>query len=559
MATIALYASQISSMSGLIQKVKKSVTDYKSELSALRTNSQQINQCICDLSSVVSLIQASSQTQDQKIASLDMLNQNLEQFAESAVRVDEEVADTVRQRKDDFYEKYNYLKPECEKNGWEKFCDGCATAAEWCKEHWKLIATIIIVIAAVVVIVFFPAAAPFLLLAAKGAIIGAISGGLLGGVTSLLSGGSFLEGFEEGAFSGAISGAIFGGLGGAGQMFGGSCKIINALGGTEKVFKVISCTAKVSGGITMVMGGFDTLAMGIGLFDPSNPLVVLNQKLHSSSLYNAFQFSAAAAAAFSGGAYLRMRQGPPACFLAGTLILTASGLVAIENIKAGDIVISTNVVNMKRGFKKVLRTFVNESKELVHIVVNGEKISATLNHMFYDVNKGWIPAVHLVQGSILLLSNNDSVEVDEVLLEKFDTPIKVYNFEVDEWHTYHVGNISVLVHNDCVIEISRSKYPESAKHIEEAIAEGKPDTLTIDRAGSGTRRRQSLKGIKKVAGCDLDEYPPAMFLEGGLQADGTRASVKPILSSDNRGSGAFFGNLLRGQEDGAKVTFKVVE
>lgn len=43
------------------------------------------------------------------------------------------------------------------------------------------------------------------------------------------------------------------------------------------------------------------------------------------------------------------------CFVAGTMILTATGLVAIENIKAGDIVISTNPDTMETAEKKLLK------------------------------------------------------------------------------------------------------------------------------------------------------------------------------------------------------------
>ena len=219
MATIALYANKLNQMPGLVKDVKKTVTDYTSELFSIRKKSLQVNKSICNLDDVISSIQASTRTQEEKADALNELDRKSEQFIVDTARIDEEVADLVRQRKDDFYEKYSYLKPECEKSGWEKFCDGCQKAKEWCKEHWKLLVTIVIVIAAVAVIVFFPAAAPILMLAAKGAIIGAVSGGLLGGVTSLIAGEDFWKGFEDGAFSGAISGAIFGGLGGAGRMF----------------------------------------------------------------------------------------------------------------------------------------------------------------------------------------------------------------------------------------------------------------------------------------------------------------------------------------------------
>ena len=40
--------------------------------------------------------------------------------------------------KEDFYNKYNYQRPDAEKNGWEAFWDN---AVEWCKEHWQEIVT----------------------------------------------------------------------------------------------------------------------------------------------------------------------------------------------------------------------------------------------------------------------------------------------------------------------------------------------------------------------------------------------------------------------------------
>lgn len=447
MATISLYAAQTNQMPGLVSNVKGAVLNFQSELSALKTNTLKINQNICDLSSIVSSIQASSQTQEEKADSLDTFNQNMERFIEDTVRIDNEVADTVRQRKDDFYEQYHYLKPACEMNGWEKFCDGCAKAGEWCEEHWKLIVTIVIVIAAVAVIVFFPAAAPIILLAAKGAIIGTVMGGVLGGLSGLASGRSFWEGFEEGAFSGAISGAIFGGLGGVGRMFGDSCKLIQTLGGFDKVFKVISCTAKISGGISMVMTGFDLLALGIGLFDPSNALVGINQKLHSSKLYNVFQLSVASIAAFTGGAYSRMRQGPPACFIAGTMILTVSGYTVIENIKAGDKVISTDPKTIEVAEKKVLETYVRQVDRLVYLTINGEEIVTTVDHPFYVKDCGFVNACDLQVGNKVINVSGDALIIENTITRFVKKLVTVYNFQVEDFHTYHVGNNSVLVHN----------------------------------------------------------------------------------------------------------------
>lgn len=108
-------------------------------------------------------------------------------------------------------------------------------------------------------------------------------------------------------------------------------------------------------------------AMVIGFFDPKNPLVQINQKLHSSAAYNVFRAGVNALAIFIGAASSTMK-----CFVAGTLVLTASGLVAIESIKAGDKVISTNAETFEAAEKKVLETYIRETTELVHLTISGE-------------------------------------------------------------------------------------------------------------------------------------------------------------------------------------------
>jgi len=53
------------------------------------------------------------------------------------IRIDNDVADTVNQNKENFYKQYEYLNPESEKSEWEKFCDCFESVGEWCKAHWK--------------------------------------------------------------------------------------------------------------------------------------------------------------------------------------------------------------------------------------------------------------------------------------------------------------------------------------------------------------------------------------------------------------------------------------
>ncbi len=401
-----------------------------------------IEESICDVDDVISSIKSSTKTQEDKIETLENLKQDINDFISDVVRIDGDAADAINKSKDDFYDKYEYLKPECEKSGWEKFKDGCKKVCEWCKEHWKAIITVVIVITAVVILVTCPACGAIIAGACWGAISGAVIGGVAGGLSSLAAGGSFWAGFEEGAFSGALTGAIFGGIGGAGSLLGNvsnSCKL----------FSVMKWTSRITGVLSGGMGLFDTAAMVVGLFDPQNAFVQFNQKLHSSKLYNGFQFTVSALAVFSGSTYSSMKkhQETLTCFVAGTMILTASGLVAIENIKAGDKVISTDPETFETAEKTVLETYIREDSKLIHLMINGEEIITTETHPFYVKNQGFIKAGELIVGDELLDVNGNVLLVEKFNVELTDEPVTVYNFQVEGFHTYHVGCFYVLVHN----------------------------------------------------------------------------------------------------------------
>lgn len=136
------------------------------------------------------------------------------------------------------------------------------------------------------------------------------------------------------------------------------------------------------------------------------------------------------------------------CFVAGTMVLTAEGLVAIESIAVGDKVIATDPDTGETTEKQVLNTFVNETDELAHVWVDGEEIICTPGHKFYAPEKGWTSAIDLKAGDILVLSNGEYVNVEKVQHELLEEPVKVYNFEVEDFHTYYVGtDVQVLVHN----------------------------------------------------------------------------------------------------------------
>ena len=79
--------------------------------------------------------------------------------------------------------------------------------------------------------------------------------------------------------------------------------------------------------------------------------------------------------------------------------------------------------------------------------MNGETLTCTPEHPFYVPKKGWTSAVDLRAGDILVMLNGEYVVVEQVQHELLESPETTYNFEVEGFHTYYVGEEPVLVHN----------------------------------------------------------------------------------------------------------------
>ena len=345
MATITLYKDKLNGVGGLIDNIIKSSNNLDTQLGTLKSTLQGVSSNTYNLQDTVNSISSSSKTENEKVSDLKKLNNQLTTFITTTVNRDNSARDEINKAKEDFYSQYSYLKPECEKNTIEKIVDRVEKAAEWCAEHWKMIATAVIVIVAIALIATGVGAGiggPLLVGACWGAITGAVIGGVAGGLESMSQGGSFLDGFENGAFSGTVGGAIggaaFAGLGAAGAALGNGIKCASTLG------KVIKGTAAVSKVISIGMAGFDTLALADMAFDnKNNPIADLNKKLHSNKAYNIFQTSVSVLAVFTGGMTKTM-----SCFVAGTLVLTIDGLKKIEDIEVGERVLAANIDTMER-------------------------------------------------------------------------------------------------------------------------------------------------------------------------------------------------------------------
>ena len=128
------------------------------------------------------------------------------------------------------------------------------------------------------------------------------------------------------------------------------------------------------------------------------------------------------------------------CFIAGTMIETPDGKMAIEQIKTGDIVKTFNTETSKVETSTVTETFIHPNNSNRLIINN--KINTTLEHPFY-INGEWVDAGDLKVGDELLHIDGSKHKITSI---KTDTSNQtVYNFEVEGTHTYFAEEY--LVHN----------------------------------------------------------------------------------------------------------------
>lgn len=104
-----------------------------------------------------------------------------------------------------------------------------------------------------------------------------------------------------------------------------------------------------------------------------------------------------------------------------------------------------------------------------------------------------------------------------------------------------------------IIVLDSKKYQQTAEHIRRAINQGMPSIVTIERKGADDRREESLENTKIRKEYDRDEFPMAMFAEGGAGAD-----VAYIDSKDNQGAGSTIRWQLHGIQDGTRVKIQII-
>lgn len=130
----------------------------------------------------------------------------------------------------------------------------------------------------------------------------------------------------------------------------------------------------------------------------------------------------------------------PSCFLSGTPILLANGkTLPIEKINVGDEVMAFDEATKTLKKDKVKTFFIHDADR--YLIIN-HSLKVTQNHPVYFEGK-WIEIGKLKVGDNLLDSEGKPLSMTSI--QEVREKVKVYNLEVNPYHTYIAGGI--VVHN----------------------------------------------------------------------------------------------------------------
>jgi RHS repeat-associated protein len=209
------------------------------------------------------------------------------------------------------------------------------------------------------------------------------------------------------------------------------------------------------------------------------------------------------------------------CFAAGTPVHTKRGIVPVEKIKVGDLVLSRNRATGKIEYKLVSALTKPHQDKLLEMRVEGEAkpLHPTADHPFW-VKRGsakdgdWVEAGKMLVGDLVETIKGKWVKVLSI------TPIPgqrtVYNFEVDDDHDYFVGSEGLLVHN-AICDLLALGKTNGLSQFAEGMGADSYDTLNLP---------QGLSAVTDILQ-DEDVQIAINLQDAGEELDSLEAGLAP--------------------------------
>lgn len=152
----------------------------------------------------------------------------------------------------------------------------------------------------------------------------------------------------------------------------------------------------------------------------------------------------------------------------------------IEDLQPGDWVLARDARDGRLAAKRVVRLFRNETDHLRLLTIDddaggSQTIRTTDDHKFYVHRVGWLDADALTAGDRLIQADGQLATVAATARESCPPGTIVYNFEVEDAHTYFVAAApvrgppatAVWVHNTCSDELATIR--SLRKHAERLV------------------------------------------------------------------------------------------
>jgi hypothetical protein len=142
------------------------------------------------------------------------------------------------------------------------------------------------------------------------------------------------------------------------------------------------------------------------------------------------------------------------CFGAGTPVQTIDGPRKIEDLRAGDPVLSQDTKTGELKYKSLVTVYHNPPNAALRIELDTESIVVTGIHRLWKAGHGWVMARELKPGDTLRNLGGTSV-VKSVAKERVQP---VFNLRVADGDSFFVGNAGILAHDNSLVNPTPSPF-----------------------------------------------------------------------------------------------------
>jgi tetratricopeptide (TPR) repeat protein len=147
------------------------------------------------------------------------------------------------------------------------------------------------------------------------------------------------------------------------------------------------------------------------------------------------------------------------CFGAGTLVRSMSGMMPIESLQVGDLVLTQSSRTGALAYKPILAVHHNPPSRTYQLKLADETIVSSYFHRFWKAGVGWVMARDLKAGDRLrtIAGTTEIAAIDD------GEVVPVYNLDVADDADFFVGKLGALAHDNTVPNLREVPFDGATK------------------------------------------------------------------------------------------------